>query len=682
MLEALPEGVMIVDADWRLIFLNSRAETMLRQPRSALIGQNLWTRFPHLAGSAYEAECRRAGIERRALRFDVHFEEHGKWYEVLLDTPAADAMGGIPIYCRDITRRKTIEKAPYEGEKRLQLLLRQLPAILWTTDADLRLTSTAGAGLHGLGLQANQGLGMPVAEYFSDEAGGVIVRGHRDALVGESVTFDATWKDHTYVCSVEPLRDATGAAAGVLALAIDITERKQLEEQLAYQACHDPLTGLANRTLFREYVERALVRRARNAEPVVVLFLDLDDFKTVNDSLGHAQGDHLLVAVAARLQRATRGCDTVARLGGDEFAVLLDGMITAADTDVIIQRILAALKAPIPVNGHDVVVSASIGIAYAQPEDTSDSLLRDADVAMYQAKRAAKGTAVVFEQAMHTAAVDRLELSADIRGVLNRQELHVVYQPIIDLATGELRSVEALLRWQHPQRGLIAPASFIPIAEENGMIVPIGRWVLEEACKQLAAWDAQVARYRDDEEVEVPPREKTLSVNVNLSGRQLLNPSLTNDILSVLKETGVSPNRLILEITETVLVHATPETLETLHTLKELGIRLALDDFGTGYSSLTYLQRFPIDILKIDKRFVDGVAGGGSDAALTNTIVGLGNALGLQLVAEGVEHITQQEQLQTLRCDAAQGYLFAKPLTAGEMLSWPVSGQRPQMAAG
>jgi diguanylate cyclase (GGDEF)-like protein/PAS domain S-box-containing protein len=669
-LEQLPDAVLIVDAEWRFTFLNSKAEAMLGQSRAALLGQNLWARFPHLARTAYETECRRAVIEGQTRRFDVYFEENKRWYEIILDARSANPMawgeGCFPIYCRDITKRKIVEKAPYEGEKRLQLMLRQLPAILWTTDSELRFTSTGGAGLQALGLRPNQGLGVPVVKYFrTDGDGTALIQAHHEAMTGESVTFDATWREHTYVNYLEPLRDANGTVTGVLGLAIDITERKFLEEQLAYQAFHDPLTGLANRNVFRDQVERALIRHERSPDPIVVLFLDLDDFKTVNDSLGHANGDLLLTSVATRLQRATRGCDTVARLGGDEFAVLLEGMTATSDTSVVIQRILASLKAPIAIHGHEVIVSTSIGIAHASSAETADSVLSNADVAMYQAKRKAKGTAVVFEPAMHTAAVDRLELSADIRKALDHNELHVVYQPIIDLATGALQSVEALLRWRHPRRGLIPPAVFIPIAEESAAIVPIGRWVLEQACLQLVAWDEKMA----EEGVETPWKER-LSVNVNLSGRQLIDSGLVDDVRSVLVATGINASRVILEITESVMVHATTETLTILYALKSLGIRLAIDDFGTGYSSLAYLQQFPVDVLKIDKSFVDGVAHGGNEAAVTNTILALGNTLGLQLVAEGVEHATQHEQLQVLKCDLAQGYLFAQPLSADEMLLW------------
>ena len=429
----------------------------------------------------------------------------------------------------------------------------------------------------------------------------------------------------------------------------DITSRKQLESQLAYQALHDPLTGLANRALFHDRVEHALASIERVGGRLAVLFLDLDDFKTVNDSLGHTEGDRLLAAVAARFLNATRGCDTVARLGGDEFAVLLESVATDSDVITVAERIATSLRAPITLDDKAVMVSASMGIARANDAESVDELLRNADVAMYTAKSAGKGRYAIFAPEMHKSLVDRMALEADLREGITRDELRLMFQPIVDLSTGRLAAAEALVRWEHPSRGLLAPNLFIPVAEETGLIVPLGRWVLGEACRQAAAWQAP------------SPLDEPPTVTVNLSGRQFQHADLVRDVASALADSGLEPNRLVLEITETVIMRDVDATLARLLELKALGVRLAIDDFGTGYSSLGSLWRFPIDVLKIDKAFVDGITLGGNDAALARTIIALGDMLSLRTVAEGIEDSKQFRALRELGCELGQGYLFAKP---------------------
>ena len=427
-----------------------------------------------------------------------------------------------------------------------------------------------------------------------------------------------------------------------------------LEERLVHQALHDPLTGLANRVLFRDRVEHARSRAARG-ERVAVLFLDLDNFKSVNDSLGHAEGDRLLEVVAGRLLQATRGCDTVARLGGDEFGVLLEGMTQEPDVVVIVERITASLRRPVALLGREVLVSASIGVAHVEMAQGVDEVLRNADLAMYRAKAAGRGGHEVFEPGMHTAVLERLELESDLRRAIEFGEFRLLYQPIVELDSGQTIGVEALLRWEHPTRGLLAPLSFVPLAEETGLIVPIGRWVLGEACRQGRRWQLDT------------PDGRAPSLSVNISGRQLLEPTLAADVAQVLAESGLEPALLTLEITESVLMRDTEATLATLHELKALGVRLAIDDFGTGYSSLSYLQCFPIDVLKIDKAFIEGVARGGSDAVLARTIVTLADLLRLSTVAEGVERDDQRTHLMALGCSRGQGYLFARPLDAEDV---------------
>lgn len=429
---------------------------------------------------------------------------------------------------------------------------------------------------------------------------------------------------------------------------------RALEDRLVHQSLHDPLTGLANRVLFRERVQHALTRVARG-DGVSVLFLDLDHFKSVNDSLGHAEGDRLLETIARRLLQATRGCDTVARLGGDEFGILLEGLTGEEEALTVISRVQDALGRPIALRGRELTVSGSIGLAGAEPGQDVVEVLRNADLTMYHAKAAGRGGYKVFEKGMHAAVLERLELECDLRSALERDELRLLYQPIVDLESSRLLGVEALLRWQHPTRGMLTPNYFIQLAEETGLIVPIGRWALAEACRQAREWELTSSD------------GQPITMSVNISGRQLVEASLVSDVAATLRTTGLDPSLLKLELTESILMRDTEQTLATLHNLKALGIHLAIDDFGTGYSSLSYLQRFPIDTLKIDKAFIDGVARGGSDAALARTIVSLAGLLELSTVAEGVEGDDQRAHLLELGCVRAQGYLFARPLVAGEV---------------
>jgi diguanylate cyclase (GGDEF)-like protein len=428
-------------------------------------------------------------------------------------------------------------------------------------------------------------------------------------------------------------------------------ENRVLEARLVHQAFHDSLTGLANRALFRDRVEHALTRCSRGGRVAMLLF-DLDNFKSVNDTVGHLEGDMLLTAVADRLRRATRGCDTVARIGGDEFAVLLDGIQSDEDAMCVLERVAEAMRLPISLQGHEFTVGASVGVAFSDGVEQVEELLRNADVAMYSAKDNGKGRHAVFHPGMYTALLERLELEADLRQAVERGQLKVFYQPIVELETGALTSVEALLRWHHPDRDVGSTAGFISIAEQTGLIVPIGRWVLAEACRQGRRWQLEAAN------------GETPTISVNVSARQLQEPAFAHDVATILAETGFPAERLILEITESALMANMTVVVDRLHELKALGLRLAIDDFGTGYCNLTYLQQFPLDILKIDKSFVTSMAEIGGDAMLASTIVGLATTMKLHTIAEGVERADQRSQLLALGCSHGQGFLFAKAVDA------------------
>lgn len=428
----------------------------------------------------------------------------------------------------------------------------------------------------------------------------------------------------------------------------DVTERKRLVEQLRHQAFHDALTGLANRDLFADRVEHALAHRAGGNSSIAVLFLDLDDFKAVNDSLGHPPGDQLLVALATHLRSCTRPSDTCARLGGDEFGILLEDTSTE-EAVAVADRVLAALGAPFSLGGRDVFASASIGIALAGVGESGDVLRRNADVAMYEAKARGGGRHVLFETAMLTPAVARLGLRTALQHALERGELVLYYQPICELETGAIVSVEALLRWHHPQRGLIEPAEFLDVAEETGLIVPLSRWLLGEACRLGRAIQGR------------RPHDAPLRIGVNVSHRHLREPGFTEDVLRALAETGLAAGCLILEITE----HAFARDLQggaRLQELREAGVQLALDDFAAGHSSLDQLRRFPVNMLKIDQSFVRSLHAQPGDAVFTDTIIRLGNALGVELVAEGIEHPHQRRRLLELGCRLGQGFLLGPPV--------------------
>ena len=436
------------------------------------------------------------------------------------------------------------------------------------------------------------------------------------------------------------------AVDGIVATFRDVTEQRDLERKLSHRAFHDELTGLANRALFLDRMDHALRVQRSDADPVVVLFVDLDDFKAVNDALGHGVGDQLLRAIADRIRAVAGSGDTPARLGGDEFALLLEdrgGVDRALD---VAERMLNSLREPVRLAGYDLTVLASVGVAVAAPGMTTSSLLRDADIAMYEAKRAGKGQIKIFDPAMRLGATTQLEYRSELGSALDNRQLRLVFQPFVDLRTGEVVGAEALIRWVHPTRGEISPAEFIPVAERTGLINEIGTWVLNQAMREAVRWQSRGDRH----------------VSVNVSPLQLRAEGFVHDVAAALEHTGLAPAQLVLEVTETVLVDEIESASTALSALRALGVRIAIDDFGTGYCSLSYLQKFPVDVVKIDRQFVDEVDGDASRSSLAQMILQLTSSMGVTSVAEGIERPEQLAVLREFGCDVGQGYLLSHPL--------------------
>ena len=454
----------------------------------------------------------------------------------------------------------------------------------------------------------------------------------------------------------EVVVDDDGHPARMVGICWDITERRAVEEQLVHDALHDRLSGLPNRTLFVDRLTQAIATLPRGNGTLAVLFLDVDRFKVINDGLGHDAGDEVLLELSRRLAALMRPGDTVARFGGDEFVVLCEELEHGAQAALIAHRLQDAISEPVTVGGAEVVVTMSVGIAVASSEDDiASDLLRDADAAMYRAKRDGGAQALLFDDKMRDEAQQRLATEVELRRALTQGELRLHYQPVVDLRTGVITGVEALLRWEHPTRGLVLPSEIIPIAEETGLIVAIGEWALEQACYQLLRWQRGF------------PRRVPLTMAVNLSGVQLGHSAFVGRAGDIIAKSGVDVGTLVLEITETVLMRDASQALYVLDALKAFGMGLSIDDFGTGYSSLSYLKRFPVDLLKIDRSFVDGLGTDPDDLAIVQAIIALAGSLGMSTVAEGVETQTQLDTLRRIGCDSAQGFLLGRPVDAAQL---------------
>jgi diguanylate cyclase (GGDEF)-like protein/PAS domain S-box-containing protein len=556
--------------------------------------------------------------------------------------------------------------AERRGEERLHALVRHSSDVVAVVDPSSCVRWLAESVRGMLGYEPEALVGRRLAELVHpDDADGLAPFLH-DAteLEGDvamlSVRLRSADGAYRHLELVADNRLSDPLIDGILLNMRDVSERLALLEQLRYQAFHDSLTGLPNRALFEDRLSRGLVRLRRSGGFAAVMFIDLDDFKTVNDGLGHAAGDELLQVTAHRLQTALRAQDTAARLGGDEFAVLLEDLVDEAEAVAIAERVRHALEPSLTVAGHLITPSASIGVALPGPQDTADELLRNADVAMYAAKDRGKAQVARFEDAMRLQAVERVELTAELGTALARDELVLDYQPLIELRNGAIAGFEALIRWEHPTRGRLAPDRFIGLAESTGLIVAIGAWVIRTVCGQLRRWQ--------DEH----PATDGLEVSVNISAHQLTDGKLPAAVRAALLDSGIAPHQLTLEITEGLLVEDGERIQRQLRELKQIGVRLAVDDFGTGFSALSYLRSFPLDVLKIDRSFVAGIDHDPDRARLVRDIVEMAHNLGLTVVTEGIEEAGEAALVRNLQSDYGQGYWFSRPVdpaTIGRMLS-------------
>jgi diguanylate cyclase (GGDEF)-like protein/PAS domain S-box-containing protein len=604
-------------------------------------------------------------LTARLLRGDGAY----RWLEAtatnLLDNPNVE---GIVVNARDVTERLHAEWALRDSEERFRSAFEHAPIGMALADDTGRLLRTNAAFAAMLGRTPEALAEMTIREIThaddwseNDENMTRLFSGELSGYRMEKRYVHADGHLVWVALSVSAVRDAAGEPLYMIGQVEDITERKAIGERLVHQAIHDPLTGLPNRTLFIDRLREVMTRSARRRDRIAVLFLDLDYFKVINDSLGHEAGDQVLVTIGHRLRRMLRPSDTVARFGGDEFTILCPATPDADSVMSLAERVLEEVERPVLLSEGEIFVTASIGIACSDHrEETPETLVRDADAAMYRAKELGRRRAEFFDERARVRNLEHLHTGNALHRALERGEFELHYQPIFELETGRVSGFEALVRWQHPDRGLIGPVEFIGLAEETGLIVPLGIWVVDTACRQLAVWQAAKGDTR------------RLTMSANLSPRQLAEPSLPGQVSEILDRTGIRQGSLWLEITETALMQDTDSASSALRALQALGIHLAVDDFGTGYSSLSHLKRFPIEALKIDCSFVDGLAYDPEDAAIVTAVVSLAHALGLSSTAEGVETPEQLAELLTLGCEHAQGNLFAEPRPADELTDDPV----------
>jgi diguanylate cyclase (GGDEF)-like protein/PAS domain S-box-containing protein len=664
--EAARDGILILNAETgKITDVNPFMMELLGYTRDEFLGKDLSE-----IGLFKDKEASKAAFlelqEKGYIRYeDLPLEtKEGVRCEVEFVSSVYQEDGHQVIQCniRDITVRKRAEEAHRESEERFHVLVEGVrDYAVFMLDAEGRATSWNTGVERVLGYDEQEFIGQHFSRIFTPEdiaTGEPEIELHTAEAEGQAA--QERWhvrKDGTRFWAtgaVTPLLDEMRRLDGFAIVMHDNTERRMAEERSAHDAAHDNLTGLPNRAFFIDHLKRAIARSKRHPDyRFAVLFLDLDRFKNINDSLGHVIADQLLVEIGRTLEAALRPEDMVARFGGDEFVILLDDIKEFRDATRVANRIHVELASPFNLGGNEVFTTTSIGIAlsahgYDKPEDC----LRDADTAMYRAKALGKARHEIFDRSMHDRAVTLLDLETDLRRAIERKEFLVHYQPIVALETSTISGFEALLRWQHPARGLVFPTEFISVAEETGLIVPIGQWILDEACRQTRTWQEQMGA------------DKPLAVSVNLSSKQFLQADLVEQINQKLLKTGLDPRSLKLEITESVVMENADQATARIAQLRDLGVDLYMDDFGTGYSSLSYLHRFPVDTLKIDRSFISWMGARDEDSEIVRTIVELAHNLHMEVIAEGVETEEQVSYLKALQCEYGQGYYFSRPLDA------------------
>lgn len=678
-LDSLVEGIYVVDERMEILSVNPALCAMSGYGNAELLGRDAHELLHHTGpgGGDYlreESPLYRTISTGQAHRIsrEMLWRRDGSGLPVEYTCSPVRTAGrvtGAVVVFRDIAARRRRERLTREREERFRVLFQNSSDIILVSDEKRTVRYASPSAERLMGQRPEDLVGTPLLDYIHPDDVEAVVLATDEARRRGGLTpptelrwrrSDGTWRMSEMIGN-NLFHEPT--VRGMVLSIRDVTERKVLEEHIAYQAFHDSLTGLPNRSLFMDRLDHALKRSRRSKQAVATLFLDLDNFKVINDTLGHEAGDSLLVEISHRLRTCLRESDTASRFGGDEFTVLLEDVTGEQDAVRVAERIRGELREPFVLSGREVFVTASLGISLnifgdEEPQD----LLRHADIAVYSAKEAGRDRYSIFVPEMNARFTEQLILGNDLGRALERGEFVLLYQPKVLLSSGKIETVEALLYWDHPERGRLAPGQFIPIAEETGMIVPVGLWVLEEACRQTKAWNEL-------------SRNVSVGVSVNLSVVQLRNPDFAEDVGRILTETGLPAQRLSIEITENLISDSSPLTA-TLAALKSLGVGLEMDDFGSGTSSLATLRRLPLDILKIDKDFVDGLKDKGDESRIVRAIVDLAHTLGLKVVAEGVETAGQLLLLREMGCEFAQGYHISRPLPADAAERLITSGLR------